>query len=258
MVTSEILRLHLGHFTAPPEDHRAGEKIFVVAYLIRHPHGLVLFDTGIAEGHPEAEELYRPVRRPLVGALGKAGASLQDIRAVANCHLHLDHSGGNHLFPGTPIFAQAREYEAAREPDYTLASAAADFPGATFELHDGEAEVLPGLRIVPTPGHVPGHQSLLVETGEGQVLLAGQAFNSASQYARAQYAWELERSGSGEDLSYPDWIPGVQELDPVRVLFAHDVAVWEREAAPVPSRPQRVPAVHEVAPPRARGSARGS
>jgi N-acyl homoserine lactone hydrolase len=232
MVTSEILRLHLGHFTAPPEDHRAGEKIFVIAYLIRHPDGLVLFDTGIAEGHAEAERLYRPVRWSLEDALGRAGVSRSDIRAVANCHLHLDHSGGNHLFPGTPIFAQAREYEAASEPDYTLASAAADFPGASFELHDGEADVLPGLRIVPTPGHVPGHQSMVVETAGGRVLLAGQAFNAASQYARAQYAWQLQRAGSDEEVSYPDWVRRVQELDPVRVLFAHDVAVWEREAAP--------------------------
>jgi N-acyl homoserine lactone hydrolase len=232
MVASEILGLHLGHFTAPPEDHRAGEKIFVVAYLIRHPEGLVLFDTGIAEGHAEAERLYRPVRWSLEEALGKTGVSLPDIRAVANCHLHLDHSGGNHRFPGTPIFAQSREYEATREPDYTLASAAADFPGATFELHDGEADVLPGVRIVPTPGHVPGHQSMLVETAGGRVLLAGQAFNSASGYARAQYAWQLQRAGSDEDVSYPDWVRRVQELDPVRVLFAHDVAVWEREAAP--------------------------
>lgn len=232
MVRSEILRLHLGHFTAPPEDHRAGEKIFVVAYLIRHPDGLVLFDTGIAEGHAEAERLYRPVRRSLEDALSRAGARLSDIRAVANCHLHLDHSGGNHLFPGTPIFAQAREYEAAHEPDYTLASAATDFTGATFELHDGEADLLSGMRIVPTPGHVPGHQSLLVETEEGRVLLAGQAFNSASDYARAQYAWRLERSGSDEEVSYPEWVRRVQELDPARVLFAHDVSVWEREAAP--------------------------
>lgn len=232
MTSSEILRLHLGHFTAPPEDHRAGQKIFVVAYLIRHPDGLVLFDTGIAEGHEETEERYRPVRRSVEDALSKAGVSVSDIRAVANCHLHLDHSGGNHLFPGTPIFAQAREFEAAHEPDYTLASVAADFPGARFELHDGEADLLTGLRIVPTPGHVPGHQSLLVETADGRVLLAGQAFNSASEYARAQYAWRLETSGSDEEVSYPHWIRGVQELDPVRVLFAHDVSIWERDAAP--------------------------
>ena len=61
----DIHRLYLGHFTAPEDDPRAGQKIFVCAYLTEHPDGPILLDTGIGSGHEETERLYHPVRRPL-------------------------------------------------------------------------------------------------------------------------------------------------------------------------------------------------
>jgi N-acyl homoserine lactone hydrolase len=225
-----IQRLLLGHLTVPEglDDQREGQKIVVCAYVLRHPEGIVLFDTGIGEGHAEAEERYHPVRRPLRVALGTVGLRLDDVRLVANCHLHFDHSGGNFLFAGIPIFAQARELDATREPDYTIPSVVADFEGARFELLDGEADILPGIRIIPTPGHVPGHQSLVVETPRGRVVIAGQAFNEASRFAISRYAMEVE--GSGEPVpEIPEWVRRLQEFDPVRVVFAHDLAVWEAD-----------------------------
>jgi N-acyl homoserine lactone hydrolase len=225
----DIVRLHLGYFTVPTDvdDHRAGEQVVVVAYLIRHPAGLVLFDTGIGQDD-EVDRVYRPVRRDIRTALEAAGVEPSDVRVVANCHLHVDHGGGNRLFPDRPIFAQTIEYRAAHEPEYTIQEVV-DFHGAAFELLEGEAEVLPGIRVIPTPGHVPGHQSLVVETKEGRIVLAGQALNEASHFARARFAWELETTGVGGNAPYPQWIRRLQEYDPVRVLFAHDLAVWERD-----------------------------
>jgi N-acyl homoserine lactone hydrolase len=227
MGLEDIRRLHLGHYTMPQDSTLPGQKIVVVAYLIRHPDGLVLFDTGIGEGHEEADRRYHPILRlDLSEALGSAGARLPDVRAIVNCHFHLDHCGGNPLFPGTPIFAQRAEYEAADTLDYTLPTVI-QFPGAKLELHDGEADVAPGVRIIPTPGHTPGHQSLLVETRDGPIFIAGQAMNDASDYGRAQLAWRLRRRETEDVPEFPDWIEGIQELAPRRVLFAHDLAVWE-------------------------------
>jgi N-acyl homoserine lactone hydrolase len=222
-----IRRVLFGHFTMPDDgDPRAGEKVVVCGYLIHHPDGLVLLDTGIAEGHQEVEETYHPVRRPLDDALATAGVTTADIRVVVNCHLHLDHCGGNPRFPGTPIFAQQVEFDAAhREEDYPIVGLY-DFTDARYELHGGEADVAKGIRVVPTPGHTPGHQSLVVETEAGRVVLAGQAVNGATDFARAQYASELRRSGSEETVKVPEWIERLQELDPILVLFAHDDATW--------------------------------
>jgi N-acyl homoserine lactone hydrolase len=232
----DIRPVLLGHYTMPMDSRFPGEKVVVRAYLIHHPERLVLFDTGIAEGHGEAERTYAPiVRRPLAEALDAAGVSLKDVDAVANCHFHLDHCGGNPLFPGRAIFAQAREHQAAAEGglDYTLPSLF-DFAGSALELHEGEADIASGLRIIPTPGHTPGHQSLLVETREGRILLAGQAVNTASDFARAHYAWQLRQAGSDEELpDLPKWMSAVQDLDVRSVWFAHDQLSWEPPAPPL-------------------------
>lgn len=225
--SSDIQRILLGHYTMPEDSSLPHQKIVVLAYLIRHPDGPVLFDTGIGEGHDEAEQRYHPiVRRPLGEALASVGGRLGDVRAIVNCHFHLDHCGGNPLFPGTPIFAQRAEYAASNSLEYTLPEIV-EFEGVKLELHEGDADVATGLRVIPTPGHTLGHQSLLVETREGRVLVAGQGTNDAAEYGRAAFAWRIRRAGAEEAPEPPDWVARVQELGVRRVLFAHDPSVWE-------------------------------
>jgi glyoxylase-like metal-dependent hydrolase (beta-lactamase superfamily II) len=190
---------------------------------------MLLFDTGITSDSPEVEAYYHPVRRPLREALAATGLTPGDVTHVVNCHLHMDHAGGNALFPGTPIFAQRLEYASAHEPDYTVPSCV-DFGGARFELlPDEEAEILPGIRVVPTPGHTPGHQSLVVETKAGRLVLCGQGTNEASDYSRARFAWEVRESDPSEAPLFPDWLGRLQDFEPQRVLFAHDTAVWDAD-----------------------------
>ena len=232
-MVAEIRRLHLGHFTAPPTHPLAGQHIVVSAFVIRHAQGIFLFDTGIGSGDDEAEEFYKPVRRDLREELSRtAGIGLDDVGLIANCHLHFDHSGGNFLFPDVEIFTQKRELELAQAGDYTLPEPVFDFPGARFELLAGEAEPAPGITIIPSPGHTDGHQSLVVQTNEGRVVLAGQAFNHATDYGVAQYSWQLASSGAPAP-EHPAWIGRFEAFDPVRVLFAHDLAVWERAQMPL-------------------------
>lgn len=225
----DVIRLHMGHFIAPAHLPSAGAAIVVDAFLVRHPSGPVLLDTGIGEGLPEVEAMYKPIRADLDRILGDAGTSLREVRAIANCHMHFDHSGNNFRFAGVPIFAQKVELESATKPNYTLPEKAADFAGAKFELLEGEAEIVPGIRIIPTPGHVAGHQSFVIDTQEGRIVVAGQAFQDAAEYARALYAWRLDRDHQTHP-PYAPWVARLQEFDPWRVAFAHDLAVWQRGA----------------------------
>jgi N-acyl homoserine lactone hydrolase len=231
----DVVRVHMGHYTVPQDFPRnpelGGAAIVVTAYVVRHPDGPILLDTGFALGHAKAEALFHPVIRSFDDAMREVGVRTADVRAVANCHLHIDHSGNNWRFPGTPIFLRRVEHDAAVTTlDYSLPEKTVAFPGAKLELlGDEEAEIAPGVRAVPTPGHTAGHQSFIVDTQEGRIVVAGQAFNDASAYARDLLAWRLDGEGKPHP-PYAPWVARLQELDPWRVTFAHDLAIWERGA----------------------------
>jgi N-acyl homoserine lactone hydrolase len=223
-----IDRLRLGTFIRPGSETPDGEDRaeVVLGYLVHHPGALVLLDTGMGT-HPDVDAHYRPLRRDLRDVLRANGVTVDDVALVVNCHLHFDHCGANALFGGTPIVTQRRELELAHEPDYTLPELV-DFPGARYELLDGATELLPGLHVIATPGHTAGHQSLAVQGDDGTVVLAGQAHDSASNFTASALARELRRAGTPEPLpAYPAWLDDVLALDPRRVVFAHDEAVWE-------------------------------
>ena len=141
-----------------------GERLPVFVWTIDHPEGLVLVDTGMIDSRPEVDDL-SPTPHP--------ENIPRDVASVINTHLHFDHCGGNRLFPGVPIHVQARELADARSlHDYTIREWV-DFDGATYVEHVGEVELLPGIRLLPAPGHTDGHQVVVVETDAGTNVLGG-------------------------------------------------------------------------------------
>ncbi|NEC04973.1 N-acyl homoserine lactonase family protein [Streptomyces sp. SID7909] len=224
-----LRRLDLGYFVRPASETGGPQPRVepVLGYLVRHEKGLILFDTGIGDAGPETEAHYRPRRRALREALSGSGVGLDDISLVVNCHLHFDHCGGNPLLGSRPILVQDVELATARAGDYTV-DALIDFPGAVYEEVSGEAEIWPGVRIVPTPGHTDGHQSLVVRQSDGTVVLAGQAHDFASHFASDQLARQAALDGVEPPLPpYRPWLDRLADFDPRRVLFAHDCSVWE-------------------------------
>ena len=144
-----------------------GGRMPVNVHVIDHPDGRVLVDTGMTEMHPAAADM-DPRLRPL----SKQGFDLAGIDIVVNTHLHFDHCGGNHLFAGKPIYVQRRELDDARsKDDYTIREWV-DAPGVEYEPVNGEFELLPGLRLVPAPGHSDGMQIVVIET-EGRPIIVG-------------------------------------------------------------------------------------
>jgi N-acyl homoserine lactone hydrolase len=198
--------LDLGHFVRPAEEwggpHARVEP--VLAYLVRHARGALVFDTGMGTGCPETDAHYQPTRRPLpVGP--------EDVDLVVNCHLHFDHIGDNQRFPDTPVLVQRKELATARAGDYTLDRL---LDGVRYREIDGEYEIAPGITVVPTPGHTGGHQSLVVDHGDHVTVLAGQAYDFAAEFG----------------VPYRPWLDRLAELAdgrPARVRFAHDRALWE-------------------------------
>jgi N-acyl homoserine lactone hydrolase len=224
-----VQRLLLGTFVRPAEETGTGAPRAegVYGYLVRHPDGVLLLDTGIGRGDDGTEQWYRPRRVPLQDALAKAGASVDDLAVVVNCHLHFDHCGGNPLLGSTPILAQRAELAVARAGGYTFTELL-DHAGADYQPLDGEAEPLPGVHVIPTPGHVDGHQSVVVVSPDGTVVLAGQSHDTASAWSADALAAAAAGLGHADPLPVaPAWMGRLLEFDPRRVVFAHDAAVWE-------------------------------
>ncbi len=213
-------RVHLGYFIRPAEETGTGSPRVepTLGYLIEHPDGLLLVDTGMG-GNAEVDAWYQPTRVALPAALATLGAQLDDIRYVVNCHLHFDHCGGNPLLPGRPIFTQRPELELARTTEHTLPELI-DHPGARYEELDGDAEILPGVHIIATPGHTPGHQSLAVTRNDGTLIVAGQSHDNATLFTGDVLAHHAHVG------TPPSWLDRLLALDPKQVLFAHDNAIW--------------------------------
>lgn len=150
-------------------------------YLVKHAQGWLLWDTGLADAIAAMPEGQRPAdprmthwRRPktLASTLEQLGVKPSDIKYVAVSHTHPDHIGNVELFPQTMLLVQKAEYEwpapfgARFKPEHPVQKLEGD--------HDvfGDGSVT----IISTPGHTPGHQSLLVKLPKtGAVLLSGDA-----------------------------------------------------------------------------------
>src|SRR6185436_17191080 len=146
-----------------------GERIPVYVHVSDHPEGRVLVDTGMTQMHPAVADM-DPRLTPLSE---QADFDLAANDAVINTHLHFDHCGGNHLFTGRPIYVQRQELDDARsEDDYTIPEWV-DRPGVRYVPVDGELELLPGLRLIPAPGHTRGTQVVVVETGGRPAVVGG-------------------------------------------------------------------------------------
>lgn len=169
---------------APDERNRI--PLALRCLLVEHDDGLVLIDTGIGnKENAKFRDIYGVEndgaggRTRLEDALTGLGHRPGDVRWVINTHLHFDHAGGNTYregtgegevcisFPRATYVVQRRELEFARHTNERTAASylRPNFDPVPFRLIDGETEPLPGIRCLPTPGHVPYHQSVLVESG---------------------------------------------------------------------------------------------
>src|SRR6266540_7065041 len=170
-----------------PADERNRIPLALRCLLVEHDDGLVLVDTGLGNKEDaKFKDIYgvanegKDGRTQLEDALAELGYTPGDVRWVINTHLHFDHAGGDTYregvedggavrvsFPRATYVVQRRELEFARHTNERTAGSylAHNFESVPFELIEGEAQVLPGIRALPTPGHVPFHQSVLIESG---------------------------------------------------------------------------------------------
>ena len=200
--------------------------------LIRTDEGNIVFDTGLHPVHvdrPDATfgpqsglKVVMERQDAIVARLASLDMTPDDIAVVVNSHLHFDHAGNNGAFPRAAFVVQADHL--------AFAKGRPNFPGVYWDIAElryqavnGRTRVARGVEVVPTPGHAPGHQSLVVDLAEtGRVVLTGDAAFTrdniergeipAMDQAAAKESLALIRSLAGEDLQ--------------RVFTSHDAAAW--------------------------------
>jgi len=169
------------------------------AYLIRpRAGGAILVDAGIGDADaPAAQWAPTPGRMP--ENLTSSGVAPADVDTVVLTHLHSDHVGWS-VVDGRPYFPNARyavpraDHDAVgrlnpRVRDEILTPLAAT---GQLDLIEGEVRLGPGVTTVPTPGHTPGHTSVLLESGDEAVLFSGDAVLNALQLAAPWVAYRFD------------------------------------------------------------------
>lgn len=186
--TTGWITLPLGSFL---EGETGTLKVPVPSYLIRHPKGNVLFDTGMHMAmQVDARARLGRISRfstihvlpgeEISAQLARVDLGPEDIDIIINSHLHYDHSGGNAQIPNARLIVQRREWEAAHDADLIARNSYIpdDYDhGHDLVLIDGEHDVFGdgALVCLPTHGHTPGHQSLKIKGRQCDHLLCGDA-----------------------------------------------------------------------------------
>jgi 4-pyridoxolactonase len=150
-------------------------RIPVYSVLVESDDGLFLFDTGIDLDHMNRVLPFElPEQTPeqtIPAQLAACGFSTSDVTTLVNSHLHIDHVGGNKLFPGTRTVIHANEVAQARDHEpfefFGYSDKSWDYEGLALETVSGDVELAKGIFLYETPGHTVGHYSLLLKPGGG-------------------------------------------------------------------------------------------
>ncbi len=209
-VADKLYRLDCGHSLAndesvwtPGENVGRDIEFSSTCWLIKHGDKWLLWDTGVPEtalndprGWSTLPKLIAyHLDRSLTDQLAEIGLKPRDIGRVAISHTHGDHIGNVRLFPNATIVMQRAEYAWIHSPNGTndnvnqLMALARKLLGTpkNLELIDGDADVFGdgSVTLVSTPGHTPGHQSLLVHLKKsGFIILSGDVAHSRENFEK--------------------------------------------------------------------------
>jgi N-acyl homoserine lactone hydrolase len=237
-----------GRRTLPMSALLGGEPgeitVPVTAYLLEHAHGKAVFDTGLGPrfARPAGDTFRGTVdleESELIDArLRSVGVDPLQIGYILSSHLHADHAGGNALLPAASVVVQRTEWEQAHTaepghyhvPEFDTGQPVLQISGQYDLFGDGSVV------LVPTPGHTAGHQSARVQTGSGEVVLAGDACHLRRSLD------ELAVPADGSDLDRYrrslEWFRVRQRAGAI-IAFGHDPEFWATVPQSVPWHPVR-------------------
>src|SRR5438270_4439590 len=224
MSQNAMKRLYLMQVGSMPEY-----QIPIVCYLVQTGDGKnILIDSGLPEIMPEGESGFEN-GRDVIEQLASIGVKPDAIDTVISTHYDGDHAGRHAAFTKAHYVVQrVHHLDAANNPRYADIRPQWDQPMERIRLVDGDTELLPGLELIETSGHAPGHQSVLVRLPEtGAVLLAIDAVPFGAGFTRDQ-----QDDGSNPDAAAirasTHKLLDLAEREQIGlVIFDHDKQQWE-------------------------------
>jgi N-acyl homoserine lactone hydrolase len=224
MSQTVVKRLYLMVVGSVPEY-----QIPIVCYLVQTDDDKnILIDSGLPEIMPEGESEFEN-GQVVIEHLASLGLKPDDIDTVVSTHYDIDHAGRHSAFTKAQYIVQrVHHLDAASNPRFAANRPQWDQPMARIRLVDGDTELLPGLVLIETSGHVPGHQSVLVRLPKtGPILLTIDAVPFAKDFTRD------ESNDSGNPDAEAIRASTIKLIDLVErehiglVIFGHDQEQWE-------------------------------
>ena len=217
------------------EYAEARTQIPITCYVVRTSDAVILFDTGVAPravpGLMRNDSFARFTDEDLlVHRLDGLGLEPSNVDLVVISHLHYDHAGGAALFSGSELIVQKDEYAYAHYPAPFFAPfyyrKNFDLPGSRWRLLDGDTELVPGVTVLRTDGHTPGHQSLFVELPDSApIVLAGDSCywqEHIDQERVPGVVWDPTRA-----LHSIKKLKTLARLTGGRIFPSHDPVFWQ-------------------------------
>lgn len=207
-------------------------------FLLKSEDGkYILVDSG-APSLAEIQEKGYPLRTPdqsivIAEEIQKAGVDPKEISMIIYTHLHWDHAWNVNDFPNAVLIAQEAEMEAAIHPmkmarksyGFMKESDGPDWLRAVmrFQPVKGDVEILPGIRVITTPGHTKGSQSVLVDTKDGTYMIAGDWVMN-----QMNLKMELPTGSTPDVAAWYDSLEKVKKLELAGVLACHDPETYKK------------------------------
>jgi N-acyl homoserine lactone hydrolase len=234
MIGNAPRRLYLLQLSTSTVPVAAGQALDMVSgcYLAETGDGRhILIDSGLPAdavpipGTPPAEN-----EKNVLEHLADLGLKPDDIDLLICTHFDVDHAGYHDAFIKAELIVQREHYELARSghPRFAPARAHWDHPALRYRLIDGDTELLPGLTVLKTSGHAPGHQSVLVRLPRtGPVLLAIDAVVMQRLFTSERRAWPTDDDEEQLRASTRKLLDLVEHEQVALVIFGHDGRQWQ-------------------------------
>jgi N-acyl homoserine lactone hydrolase len=218
-----VATMFRGDFVAP-----------IPCYLIQTGDGKnILIDSGLPQNLQMpaymAAQFKIEFGKNVIEQLASIGVQPADIDILISTHYDVDHAGNNAAFPNATIVAQRQQHEVASSghPRFALTQSQWKQPLSRYQLLDGDMELLPGIELIETSGHVPGHQSVLVRLpNTGPALLAIDAVAVQEFFTPDRPGGPMDLDAAGAIASTRKLIDLAEKQRPSLIIFGHDGPQW--------------------------------